>query len=101
MMSLNGGLAHRRSKDGRELFYIRGTKLMAAPISIDPTFSLNGPATQLFEIPDGFFSGTTPVYDITSDGQFIVAEDGREDVDVRRASIHIIENGYEEFRDQK
>jgi Tol biopolymer transport system component len=50
MVSNGGGSEPRWSRDGKELFYFSGQKLMAVPVSVKPTFSY-GPAVALFEAP--------------------------------------------------
>jgi len=50
MVSRGGGVEPRWSRDGKELFYFSGQTLMAAPVSVRPTFS-NGPAAALFNAP--------------------------------------------------
>jgi Tol biopolymer transport system component len=50
MVSNGGGVEPRWSRDGKELFYFSGQTLMAAPISVQPTFS-NGPPVALFDAP--------------------------------------------------
>jgi dipeptidyl aminopeptidase/acylaminoacyl peptidase len=50
MVSNGGGSEPRWSRDGKELFYFSGQRLMAVPVSVAPTFSF-GPAVALFEAP--------------------------------------------------
>jgi serine/threonine protein kinase len=50
MISSGGGVEPRWSADGKELFYFSGQALMAAPISLEPTFS-SRPPIRLFDAP--------------------------------------------------
>jgi Tol biopolymer transport system component len=50
MISSGGGIEPRWSRDGKELFFFAGQTLMAAPVSVQPTFS-NGTPVALFDAP--------------------------------------------------
>ena len=50
MVSNGGGAEPRWSRDGKELFYFSGQKLMAVPVTLRPTFSAGVPVA-LFEAP--------------------------------------------------
>ena len=50
IVSNGGGFEPRWSRDGKELFYFAGQKLMAVPVTLRPTFSAGVPVA-LFEAP--------------------------------------------------
>jgi WD40 repeat protein len=50
MVSNGGGVEPRWNRDGKELFYFSGPKLMAVPVTLRPTFSAGMPVA-LFEAP--------------------------------------------------
>ena len=94
--STNGGTQPRWSRDGKELFYVERSILMAAPVKTAPTFSVSTPV-RLFE--DERLSGLlSPNYDVSKGGRrFLLQELVGEDADSPR-SIHVVQNWYEEFR---
>ena len=68
-----GGLAGKPvwARDGRELYYLAGDKLMAVPTEITPTFAPGSPK-ELFENPTllvGGSAGTALLGGVSSDGQ--------------------------------
>jgi Tol biopolymer transport system component len=70
-ISNEGGAEPAWSRDGRELFYRNGGKLMAVPMKIGTTLE-PGVATPLFETNVvGFFS-----YDVSADGRFLLYTPG-------------------------
>lgn len=93
-VSSNGGVQPRWSRDGKELFYVEGSSLMAVAVSTVPSFSL-GPAKRLFEHPS-FTAAPVPQYDVSADGErFVVAEP------VGETSIRIVQNWFAEFKDRE
>jgi serine/threonine protein kinase len=71
-VSTNGGRFPVWSRDGRELYYLGSSQIMAVPISTGDSLRL-GTATALFEanIAGGTLGVATP-YDVAPDGRFIV-----------------------------
>ena len=67
-ISNSGGAEPLWSRDGRELFYINGNRMMVVDVSGAATFSA---PRQLFE--DAFVESTNQVtgYDIAKDGRFL------------------------------
>jgi serine/threonine protein kinase/Tol biopolymer transport system component len=67
-ISTEGGKGPVWSRDGGEIFYTDGPRMMVVPVATDPVFSAETPR-ELFEI--GFFRGTAPWqdYDVTPDGK--------------------------------
>ncbi len=96
--SSNGGTKPRWRRDGKELLYLEGNKVMAVSVSMDPSFSAGSP-TLLFEHPsleDRLFEYQ---YDVSADGQrFVLTEPAGE---APEPSIHVVQNWYEEFRDRE
>ncbi len=66
-LSPNGGLEPVWSRDGRELFYLEGNKMMAVAVETEPAFRFD-PAEELFDEP--YCHGNSPSYDVASDGRF-------------------------------
>ena len=92
-VSANGGGGPRWRRDGKELFYTEGNKLMAVPVSTQPGFSPGTPAP-LFE--ENTLQSVNPEYDVTADGKrFIVRE---RLVTEKPLAIHVVNNWFEEFR---
>lgn len=70
-LSSNGGTAPVWSRDGTEIFYLEGRKMMAVAVRTDPIFEAGEPRL-LFEsdhIADPFGN---PNYDVAADGRFIM-----------------------------
>ena len=66
-VSLNGGTEPRWSRDGREIFFREGQKMMVAEVATEPTVSISKPRTLfegLYEVMDGPIN-----YDVTPDGR--------------------------------
>jgi hypothetical protein len=60
----------RWRRDGRELFYVVGSSMMAVELDTGGTGFHVGAAAKLFELPPGALAG----YDVTADGQrFLVS----------------------------
>ncbi len=71
-VSQGGGLSPRFSRDGRELFYLRGDRmLMATPF--DPRTGTNGRPRALFQTAAR--SSYRTCYDVAPDGRFLFALD--------------------------
>jgi len=69
-ISTEGGSAPHWSRDGKELFYINGDKMMAVDIFSGPAFK-SGPPHLLFTGP---FLNTLPLdnFDVAPDGRFVM-----------------------------
>ncbi len=96
-VSDNGGQAPRWSRDGKELFYVEGSTLVAVSVSAGATFSVATPQ-RLFEhqsLAASFYSD----YDVSPDGRrFLIAERVG---GVAEPQIRVVQNWYEEFRDRE
>ena len=97
-VSRNGGSHPRWGRDGRELFYVSGDKLISVPVTLDPNFSAKSPVS-LFQ--DRFLAAGTfaPPYDVSADGQSFLV---RELIEcAQEPVIRVVQNWYEEFRDRE
>jgi serine/threonine protein kinase/Tol biopolymer transport system component len=90
-ISPDGGISPRWRRDGKELFYVNGPKLMAAPVTAAAAFSA-GPPVALFSKPL-LASGE---YDVAPDGKRFLVREGP--VDAHPLAIHVVNNWFEEFR---
>ncbi len=69
---MEGGTEPVWSRDGRELFYRNGYKMMAVSVSTDPGLSLGKPSL-LFEERYAIEGGASPpYYDVAPDGRFLM-----------------------------
>jgi eukaryotic-like serine/threonine-protein kinase len=95
-VSTNGGTAPRWRRDGKELFYAEGSKLMVVSVTTQPTFSAETPALLFEKRALTFFN---PQYDVAADGKrFIVRE---RLVSQQPLAIHVAHNWFEEFRPRR
>jgi eukaryotic-like serine/threonine-protein kinase len=81
MISTNGGLSPKWNPSGRELFFVEGDKLMAAPVEIQPSFRAGIPVA-LFSAREAHVSLTRltePLYDVAPGGARFVAVGRPED----------------------
>jgi Tol biopolymer transport system component len=90
-VSRDGGTAPRWRRDGKEIFYIQQTRLIAVSVTTQARFSPGAPIA-LFE--KGMLPQTG--YDVSADGKRFITLDrpGNEPP----LSIHIVHNWFEEFR---
>ncbi len=99
-VSLNGGGQPRWSGDGKTIFYVEETSLMAVSVATVPDIVI-GNASKLFE-SIGLRSiplVSTLNYDVSEDGQrFVVVEPA----ETKEADIkgHVVENWFAEFKDK-
>jgi serine/threonine-protein kinase len=71
-VSVGGGTEPVWSRDGRELFYRNGKdELVSVRVETEGAFSI-GTTSVLFAARDFLRWGTTPQYDVTRDGRFIM-----------------------------
>jgi Tol biopolymer transport system component len=93
MISTEGGHQPLWSRDGAELFYRSGDKMMAATIKPGPLFEVSG-IEELFE--RRFLSRIDyRSYDITRDARFLMIQEPREPAPL---GIRIVLNWFEELR---
>jgi serine/threonine-protein kinase len=95
-VSTVGGEAPRWSRNGRELFYHVGARMMAVPVETSPSFRVGTPQI-LF---DTFFDLRTDggtVYDVASDGKsFVMVRPSNEQSQARQ--VNIVLNWFDELR---
>jgi serine/threonine-protein kinase len=70
-ISTGGGFAPLWSRDGRELFYQRGSQVKVVSIQTEPNFEAGTPRT-LFHVPRAWAAAITRRYDVTPDGKRFV-----------------------------
>lgn len=68
-VSPNGGLEPLWGREGRELYYVEGNRMMSVPVRLGRTFEF-GPPTQLFE--HRYARKMIPSYDVGPDGRFLM-----------------------------
>jgi Tol biopolymer transport system component len=97
-ISAEGGLEPSWNRNGRELFYRSGNKMMAVEVATDPTFSAGKPK-MLFEgqYVASVFPLTGIAYDVSSDGQrFLMVKETEPSRDADQ--IHVVLNWTEELK---
>ena len=101
-VSLNGGDQPRWSRDGRELFYVERTTLMAVSVRTSGSFTV-GPPEPLFAHPGLLNTGSNrePRYDVSADGQKFVLPERLEGEAGKPPTIHVVQNWFAEFKDQQ
>jgi Tol biopolymer transport system component len=96
-ISTEGGVEPLWNRNGRELFYRTGKKMMAVEISTKPSFSAGAPKT-LFEgeyvlLP----TISTPNYDVSSDGQRFLMLKAVEQAHSPPTQINVVLNWFDEL----
>jgi Tol biopolymer transport system component len=95
-ISTEGGTEPMWNRNGRELFYRNGDKMVAAAITTQPSVSASRPQA-LFEKPyvRTQFPNTLPYYDVSRDGQrFLMVKEGEQ----VSAPIEVVLNWFEELK---
>ena len=94
-ISTDGGGHAVWSRDGRELFYRNGDKMMVVEVTTQPNFSAGSPKAlfegQFFITGDGNTS-----YDVAPDGQRLLMI--QESAEQQRAQINVVLNWFEELK---
>ena len=93
-VSPNGGLEPVWSRDGRELYYREGTRLMAVAVDATTALSFKTP-TPLFESRYRH-PALLPTYDVTPDGRFVMIKAAESQPTT--AQIVIVSNWLEELK---
>jgi hypothetical protein len=100
-LSENGGKAPVWSRDGRELFYIQGDKLMAIAVTPGREGLAFQAAVELFALPRVLFGqgldGSSRSYDVAPDGRFLVIQPTPL-TDPAPTSIVVVQNWVEELK---
>jgi serine/threonine-protein kinase len=101
-VSTEGGRTPAWSPDGRELFFVSGSRLMAVSVQTTPAFSAANPAT-LFEaearILDARMLGNTGrAFDVSPDGKrFLMLKDTGAADRTSRPGIIVVQNWFQEL----
>jgi len=92
-ISTEGGRRPGWSRDGKELFYHRGDKMIAVTIETEPEFRVTG-HKELFE-GQYFALGDGRRYDVAPDGRFLMIQELGESTP---PCIHVVLNWFEELK---
>jgi Tol biopolymer transport system component/predicted Ser/Thr protein kinase len=92
-ISTEGGKEPLWNRNGRELFYRSGNKMMAVEITTQPSFSAGTPKT-LFEGQYQSVNQSSPNYDVSVDGQRFLMLKPIE----QAAQINVVLNWFEELK---
>ena len=90
--SAGGGTEPRWNQNGRELFYLNGTRLMAVDLDTDADLTLGKPR-QLFERSSGLGN-----YDIAPDGQHFAIIEPREIEPPPPTQLILVQNWFQELK---
>jgi serine/threonine protein kinase/Tol biopolymer transport system component len=97
-ISTEGGVEPLWNRNGRELFYRSGKKMMAVEIATKPSFSAGTPKV-LFE---GQYQSlptiSTPNYDVSPDGQRFLMLKPTEQAQAAPTQINVVLNWFEELK---
>ena len=77
------------ARNGRELFYVAGDKMMSVAVKTTGTQFSFEPPIELFTLPTVFGATQPPSYDVTADGLFIMVQW----TDAQAFSMKLIVNG--------
>jgi len=92
-ISHRGGLEPVWSRDGHELYFLEGSKMMAVKIETQPELRPQPPEV-LFD--GDYFHRNRPSYDVASDGRFLMIQPmGNEQ---EEGKIHLVLNWFEELK---
>jgi len=97
-ISTDGGTEPVWNRNGRELFYRSGDKMMAVEIAMHPSFSVGKPKV-LFEGKYVPSPATFPAYDVSPDGQrFLMLKPSEQEQTTTQ--INVVLNWFEELKRQ-
>ena len=98
-ISSGGGEYPVWARNGRELFYYSGGKLMSVTITTHPTFAASSPRLLLEGRPATLAAGVTSLYDVALDGQrFIMARGAGPESG--STQVHVVLDWTEELKRQ-
>ena len=92
-VSPDGGRNPVWSRDGRELFYENGPKVLSTPVVTQESDLRLGTPRMLFE--GGFVPGSARSFDVGPDGRFLMIEANDT---ATSASIVVVQNWFEELK---
>jgi Tol biopolymer transport system component len=96
-ISTEGGKEPVWNRNGRELFYRSGSKMMAVEIVTHPSF-VAGKPRMLFEGPYLATPLTSPYYDVAPDGQHFLMLKPTEQAQAAPTQINVVLNWFEELK---
>ena len=93
-VSAGGGVQARVARNGREIYYRAGGRMMAVSADLSSKIPVLGRPTALFEDVYNFGNGiSVPNYDVTPDGRFIMTRSEPE-----AGRLHVVLNWTEELK---
>jgi Tol biopolymer transport system component len=92
--STDGGFAPVWAPNGRELFYVNGTSMMATAVRPRTTLAFER-SVRLFEDID-LAVGNVTTYSVAPDGRFLLVEEGQPEITQRR-QLTLVLNWFEEL----
>jgi eukaryotic-like serine/threonine-protein kinase len=95
-ISTEGGREPLWNRNGRELFYRSGNKMMAVQITTQPSFSAGTPKV-LFEGQYQLLALSTPNYDVSPDGQRFLMLKPIDQAAAAPTQINVVLNWFEEL----
>jgi Tol biopolymer transport system component len=97
-ISRDGGVEPRWSAEGRELFYLQGSAMMAVAVETEGEFAFDA-AVALFADPSFFVNPGQFVhsYDVARDGRFLMIQQSGVSTDTA-GSIVVVQNWFEELK---
>ena len=96
LISTEGGREAVWNRNGRELFYRNGDKMMAVDVTMQPTFSASKPRV-LFEGRYLPAAPTAPAYDVSVDGQrFLMLKAGEQETSTPQ--VNVVVNWIEDMK---
>jgi len=96
-ISTDGGTEPAWNRNGRELFYRSGSKMMAVDIATQPSFAAGKPR-KLFEGPYLPTAATIQNYDVSLDGQRFLMLKPIEAAEAAATQINVVLNWFEELK---
>ena len=93
-ISPSGGLEPVWSRDGQELFYLEGNKMMAVKVASEQGLTSEPPLV-LFE--GNYIQTNRPSYDVGSDGRFLMIKAAEEE-EGQQGQINVVLNWFEELK---
>jgi serine/threonine-protein kinase len=95
-VSNGGGIKPMWARDGRELYYLNGSSIMAVPVQTSPSF-VAGTPVRLFG--GGYFSAILGrTCDVARDGRFLMIRNPPLDPATTPASMIVVQNWFEELK---
>jgi len=94
-ISVDGGTEVVWAKNGHEIYFRNGTRMMFAPVVSTPEVSLGAP-TVLFDAPFVMGQPGLPNYDVSTDGRFLMVQPGPEETAAR--PIHVVVDWFEDLK---